>query len=130
MYHTLEYLTQHAKTTYQQTITHISNRAISPDVLLEPYQIRHFTHIFTHALTKLSSTPSLNHTVKDLLSVTQHPLKSMIDFIKHYKTPFKTTACLQQSNIQQLAWDFFMNFQQEAICCRHFAFGTPSQKQH
>jgi len=56
------------------------------------------------------------------------PITTVINFIDSYKSQFLTTANLNTSNIEKLAFDFFFNFQTGCYFDRHFLFGTPSQK--
>jgi hypothetical protein len=126
MLQTLDFLCQPVNPGYQQTCTFISLKGQTSDIPLETCQIHHFQHLFSQAFARLSTCPELIRHVN--ITQPHHPVRSMLDVIKTYRSPFMTTTMRNSSPIQQLAWDFVGNFQSEPWPCRHFMFGTPSQK--
>jgi hypothetical protein len=124
MVDTLNHQNQDPKPSLVQTIDLISALGLNDDIPLENSQIHHFRNIFEQAFYKIVSIPEL----KNLISYDKNPLESILDIIEHYKSPFHTTTSMNASNVQQLAWDFFFNFQITPFFDRQFLFGTPSQK--
>jgi hypothetical protein len=117
---------QHPKPSFVQTIDHISALGLNDDIPLENSHIYHFRTIFEEAFYRIVSIPEL----KNLITCDKDPVKNILDIIDRYKTPFHTTLSMNAANIQQLAWDFFFNFQTGPFFNRHFLFGTPSQKRN
>jgi hypothetical protein len=118
---------QQPPTTFEQTKSYISDNAKQPDIDLENNQIRHFQQLLTNAFSKLMAIPE----IKQRINVNFHsrdPIATVLSFSDSYQSPFLTTSNLNASNIEQLAWDFFYNFQRGCYFERHFLFGTPSQK--
>jgi len=126
MFQTLDVLCQPTNPGYQQTCTVISLMGKISDIPLEINQIHHFQYLFRQAFVRLSTCPELMRSV--VITHPDDPLRSMIDVIKNYRSPFMTTTIGTRSPIQQLAWDFTCNFQTEPWPYRHFMFGIPSQK--
>jgi hypothetical protein len=127
MLETVSYQQQQPKTTFEQTKTYISDNAQQPDIDLENNQIKHFQKLIIIAFTKLMSIPKIKPRIsRDFNS--SDPIKTVLNFIDNYHSPFLTTAKLPVSNIEKLSWDFFYNFQSGCYFDRHFLFGTPSQK--
>jgi len=126
MFQTLDFLCQPTNPTYQQTCTFISLKGHVSDIPLETSQIHYFQHLFAQAFTKLSTCPELTR----IVNITQphDPIRTMLDVINAYHSPFMTTMIRNRTPIAQLAWDFAYNFQTEPWTDRHFLFGIPSQK--
>jgi hypothetical protein len=124
MLDTLNHQNQHPKPSLVHTIDHISALGKDDNIPLEKSQIHHFRTIFEEAFYKIVSIPEL----KNLISYDKDPVESILDISNHYKSQFHTTTSMNASNVQQLAWDFFFNFQTTPFFDRHFLFGTPSQK--
>jgi hypothetical protein len=126
MFQTLDFLCQPTNPTYQQTCTFINLKGQNSDIPLETHQIHHFQLLFQQAFTKLSTCPELARGV--VIAYHDDPVRSMLDVISQYRSPFLTTTSHTRLPIQHLAWDFVYNFQTEPWPFRHFLFGIPSQK--
>jgi hypothetical protein len=120
---TLNHQNQHPKPSLVDTVNHISALGKDDNIPLENSHICHFRTIFEEAFYKIISIPDLNNLVR-----LKDPVENILDISDRYKTPFQTTSSMNCSNVQQLAWDFFYNFQTTPFFDRHFLFGTPSQK--
>jgi hypothetical protein len=123
---TLNHQNQQPKPSLVQTIDHISALGLNDDIPLESSRIHHFRTIFEEAFYKIVSIPEF----KNFIRYDKDPVKNILGIIDRYKSPFRTTSSMNASNIQQLAWDFFFNFQTGPFCNRQFLFGTPSQKRN
>ena len=124
---TVKYKQQQPGTTYEQTKSYIIDNAQQPDIDLENKQIKQFQQLVTTAFSKLMAIPE----IKPRISCDFHssdPIATVLSFCDRYQSPFLTTSKLEASNIEQLAWDFFYNFQRGCYFDRQFLFGTPSQK--
>jgi hypothetical protein len=118
---------QQAGTSYEQTKSYIIDHAQQPDIDLENKQIKQFQQLITIAFTKLMAIPEIKQRIsRDCHS--SDPIATVLRFADRYQSPFLTTSQLEGSNIEQLAWDFFYNFQRGCYFDRQFLFGTPSQK--
>jgi len=124
---TVNYQQQQPGTTYEQTKNYISDNAQLPDIDLENKQIKQFQQLVATAFTKLMAIPEIKQRIsRDFNS--SDTIKTVLNFIDNYHSPFLTTAKLAASNIEKLSWDFFYNFQSGCYFDRQFLFGTPSQK--
>ena len=118
---------QQPETTFEQTKSYISDKGQQTDIDLENNQIKHFQQLVTTAFSKLMAIPEIKQRIsRDFHS--SDPIATVLSFGDRYHSPFLTTSKLEASNIEQLAWDFFYNFQSGCYFDRQFLFGTPSQK--
>jgi hypothetical protein len=124
---TVKHQQQQSDTTFEQTKSYISDKGIETDIDLENNQIKHFQQLVTTAFTKLMAIPEIKQRIGVDFNSTD-PIATVISFCDSYQSPFLTTANLEASNIEQLSWDFFYNFQSGCYFDRQFLFGTPSQK--
>lgn len=126
MVDTMNHQSQDPKPALVETVNHISALGLNDDIPLESSHIHHFRTIFEEAFYKIVSIPEL----KNLITCDKNPVKNILDIIDRYKSLFHTTLSMNTANIQQLAWDFFFNFQTGPFFNRQFLFGTPSQKRN
>lgn len=118
---------QQPETTFEQTKTHISDKAHQPNIDLENGQIKQFQQLITAAFSKLMAIPEIKQRIGVHLN-SNDPIATVLRFCDSYQSPFLTTSNLEASNIEKLAYDFFYNFQSGCYFDRHFLFGTASQK--
>jgi hypothetical protein len=123
MLDTLNHQNQHPKPSLVLTKNFISSEGLNDDIPLENSHIHHFRTIFEQAFYRAISIPELKNLIRF-----KDPVENILDIIDRYKSPFLTTSSMNASYVQQLAWDFFFNFQTGPFFARHFLFGTPSQK--
>jgi hypothetical protein len=96
---------------------------------LENNQIYDFQQLFVQAFEKISAIPVLKPYCQTAATQwgNQHPIRLLLNFIDNYHSPFLTNKGTQVENV---AWDFFCEYQPGCYFQRQFLFGTPSQQRH
>lgn len=112
-----------------QTKDYINEKGKDPDICLENKTIHDFQHIFKAAFSKLNSVADFRQRIgqADYFD-SSDPVATVLGLIEGYQSQLKATACMDTSNAEKLALDFFFTFQTACYFERHFLFGTPSQK--